>query len=247
MKTVFKTLLPALLIMLFLVSVSGCKEKEKTNNLTLHFDATYGNQDFALNTVYTDNNGRKLKFEKFKFFVSHVTLIKNDNSEVELKDVALIDFSKPASLEISADLDEADFKAIRLGFGVDSIQNESSPQTAPAGSALAQAGEMYWSWLKYNHLFIEGKYAEPGSENFYGAILYHVGTNPLYKTVTFNNSFTVCCGLNVNPQLSLDVKKIFDGPPAIDLPTEGVTESQENKYAIAEKFANNFSQAFTLK
>lgn len=247
MKNIFKILLAAVVI---ITTYSGCKEeKPKENGIILHFDATYGTEEFALDAVYTGNNGRKMKFEKFKFFVSHITLIKTDNSEVEIKDVAIIDFSKPTSLQISAEGMEGEFKAIRLGFGVDSLQNETIPNNAPASSALSktQTGEMYWSWLKYTHHFIEGKYAESGSENYYGAILYHIGTNPLYKTVTFNKEFQICCNLEVNPTLTLDVKKIFDGPPAIDLETEGETESQESKYAIAEKFANNFAQAFTLQ
>lgn len=246
MKNLFKIFLPLLL----LAGISACKEPDKQANVfVLNFDAKFGTEDFALNTVYTNTDGRKMRFEKFKFFVSRITLIKTDNTEVEIKDAAIIDFSKPTSLSINAEVDEADFKAIRLGFGVDSAQNETNPQTAPAGSALSstQTGEMYWSWLKYTYQFIEGKYAEPGSENYYGAVLYHIGTNPLYYTRTYNKDFTICCEKEFNTTLTLDVKKIFDGPPAIDLATENVTETQQSKYAIAEKFAGNFAQAFSIQ
>lgn len=247
MKQILVKIFPLFIV---LIAISGCKEPDKaTNKLTLNFDAKYGSQDFSLNTAYTDNDGRKLKFEKFKFFVSHITLIKNDNSELEIKDVAIIDFSKPASLQLSADLEEGNFKAIRIGLGVDSIQNLTVPQQAPTNSALhsSQTGEMYWSWLKYVFQFIEGKYAEPGSENYYGAILYHIGTDPLYHTISFDKEINVCCEKETQHTITLDVKKIFDGPPAIDLPTEGVTESQESKYAIAQKFIGNFEQSFSIE
>lgn len=246
-----KILTQAAMLLLIMVAISGCKEPndEPKNRLTLNFAAKFGADDFALNTVYTNTDGRKMRFEKFKFFVSHITLIKNDNSQVELKDVAIIDFSKPTSLKLSADLNEGDFKAIRIGLGVDSIQNLTDPQQAPTSSALhsSQTGEMYWSWLKYIHTFIEGKYAEVGSENYYGAVLYHIGTDELYRTVTFNKAINVCCEKETTHTVTLDVKRIFDGPPVIDLPTEGVTESQTSKYAIAQKFVGNFEQSFSFE
>ena len=247
MKTLLVRILPLVLLLTWL---SGCKEDDKpSSKFTLKFAAKYGAETFKLDSSYANSDGRTMKFEKMKFFVSRITLIKNDNSEVELKDVAIVDFSKPSTLQISADLDDADFKAIRIGLGVDSIQNLSTPQTAPSTSALSsgQAGEMYWSWLKYTHQFIEGKFAEAGSVNFYGAIVYHIGTNPLYRTITFTKDMSVCCEKETQHTLTLDVKKIFDGPPAIDLPTEGVTESQESKYAIAEKFVGNFEQSFSFE
>lgn len=249
-KRMKRLLTQATVLLLLLVAISGCKEpKEPTNRFTLNFAAKYGTESFALNTAYTNSDGRKLNFEKFKFFVSHITLIKNDNSEVEVKDVALIDFSKPTSLQISADIDEADFKAIRIGLGVDSIQNLTTPQQMPSSSALskAPAEDMHWDWLKYIFTYINGKYAEAGSENYYGAVLYHIGTNPLYYTINFNKAINVCCEKETQHTVTLDVKKIFDGPPVMDLATENVTESQVSKYAIAEKFAGNFAQAFSIE
>lgn len=236
-------------LVLLLVLLNGCKDDKPSSKFTLNFAAKYGAENFKLDSSYVNSDGRTMKFEKFKFFVSHITLIKNDNSELELKDVAIIDFSKPTTLRLSADLDEGDFKAIRIGLGVDSAQNLTVPQQAPASSALhsSQTGEMYWSWLKYTFQFIEGKYAEPGSENYYGAILYHIGTDALYRTIIFNQTINVCCEKETQHTVTLDVKKIFDGPPAIDLPTEGVTESQESKYAIAEKFVGNFEQSFSFE
>ena len=78
-------------------------------------------------------------------------------------------------------------------------------------------------------------------------MLYHIGTDELYRTVTFNKAINVCCEKETTHTVTLDVKRIFDGPPVIDLPTEGVTESQTSKYAIAQKFVGNFEQSFSFE
>ncbi len=147
-------------------------------------------------------------------------------------------------------MDAGDFKAIKFGIGVDSIQNLVNPLTAPAGSPQSSAvvGEMYWSWLKYVHIFVEGRYAASGSNTYSSPLMYHIGSNALYRQVSFTKSISAVNNADTKLTLTLDVEKVFTTAPAIDIATEALTETQQDeRYLIAEKFANNFAQAFTLE
>ncbi|MFN8285534.1 MAG: MbnP family protein [Chitinophagales bacterium] len=228
-----------------LLVLSSCHKPD--GKLSLQMQAVYGNQAFFTGTSNTDAQNRRIQTDVLKFYLSHITLIKTDNSEVEVKDVALIDFSNPSSLSINVDKLNGDFKAIRFGIGVDSIQNESDPNDIDPKSPLAN-NDMYWSWMKYIFVKYEARCdtSGTGSGTYNWFPLYHLGSNPLYRTVTLTKDFSACCGDKQSLTLVLDVKKIFYGDTeTLDLINESTSQTSDH-FDVATKFMNNLAKAFSL-
>ncbi|MES2620918.1 MAG: MbnP family protein [Bacteroidota bacterium] len=237
--------LPSVVIILFLFS--SCERKIETGNFTLQFKAKYGEQDFAINTPNTDPEGRRIKLELLRFYLSHITLIKNDNSEIELKDVALIDFSNPLSLSYNLDNISGDFKGIKFGAGLDSIQNLTDPSTIDDENPLGNQ-EMYWSWMKYIFEVLQAKCdtTTTGNGAFNWSPSYHIGTDAMYRQTELTKDFSVCCDNKYTLTVWLDVKKIFYGSTqTLDIITQRTTQMGNGEDpAVALTFVNNFSQAF---
>ncbi len=235
-------------IFLAALAISSCKPK-KEGNFTLQMAGKYGNQSFALGTPNTDPEGRRIQVEKLKFYLSHITLIKEDNSEIEIKDVALIDFENPGAIIVKADAD-GNFKAIRFGLGVDSIQNNTDPLSVPSSNPLSGDNGMYWSWLKYQFEILEARCdtTNTGTGIFNWFPLYHIGGNAQYRQVVINKSFTVCCNNKSTVTLILDAEKIFYGSTqTLDIITESTTQmGPSDDPNVAIKFVNNFSNAFSV-
>jgi len=232
-----------------LLWVSSCKHP-KEGNFTLQVKAKYDAQTFAVGIANSDPLGRRIQIDKLKFYLSHITLVKNDNSELELKDVVLCDLSNPNSLSYNIQNVSGDFKAIKFSCGVDSIQNLTDPLSVPSDNPLSSDNNMYWSWLKYQFQLLDARCdtTTTGAGNFNWFPRYHIGGNSMYRTASLTKSFSVCCENKYALSLVLDVKKIFYGAQTIDIIAENETQSGAgDNPAIAPKFADNFSQAFSVE
>lgn len=227
---------------------SSCKH-DKEGNFTIQMDGKYGNQNFVLGTPNTDLQGRRIQIEKLKFYLSHITLVKDNNEETEIKDVALINFENPGSIIVNADVN-GDFKAIKFGLGVDSIQNNTDPLSVPSSNPLSGDNGMYWSWLKYQFEILEARCdtTSTGSGIFNWFPLYHIGGNAQYRQVVLNKTFSVCCNNKSTVTLTLDVEKIFYGSTqTLDIITESTTQmGAGDDPNVAVKFVDNFSSAFRV-
>jgi hypothetical protein len=224
---------------------TGCKKDKGT--LTLQIKARYQGQDIVFNKQYTDPDGNTLSFSLLQFYLSHLTLIKTDNSQTEISSVNFVDVADPTSLSLSFNNLQGDFKGIQFGCGVDSVQNSTAVKTNGVGPL--ETGTNYWSMLQFQFQVLEGKWDTTLSHGFLTQpLVYHVGTNPLYTHSSLNHSFSVCCSKTTTLTIYLDVDKIFSGGPAkLNLPADDYTQcANAQELQVAAKFANNFSQAFTF-
>jgi hypothetical protein len=234
----------------FVLVLSSCKPKTKDGNFTLQLKAKYGDQNFAIHGINTDPQGRRIQIDNLKFYLSHIKLVKNDNSEVELKQVILCDFEDPTTLSFNLSDINGDFKAVKFSCGVDSAQNETDPLTLPRSEPLSGENNMYWSWLKYQFQVLEARCdtTSGGAGAFNLFARYHIGGNALYRSATISKSFSVCCDNKATINLVLDVKRIFYGPQTLDISTEFETQSgASDNPVIAPKFVDNFSAAFSIE
>jgi hypothetical protein len=249
MKLVKHTLL--LLLAASALLFTGCKPDEQTNgNFTLQVNPTYGSSAFVMNAANTDPDGRNVKFNVFQFYLSNITLIKNDNSEVLLKNVALVDLKNSLTFSINGSEMNGDFKAIKFGVGLDSaLNNNTNPGDEPIESPLYTDNNLgYWGWMKYIFYKVEGvtDTTTSGQQTYNNTFLYHIGTDNLYREVTLTKNFSICCNNSVTLNLNLDVKKIFYGDTeTIDIVTQNVTQTTDNSHT-AVSMANNFPKAFSL-
>ncbi len=238
-------------LLVALLFIASCR-KPKDGNFTLQLKAKYGDQSFAINTPNTDPQGRRIQLDKLKFYLSHITLVKTDNSEIELKEVMLCDFEAPNSLSFNVADINGDFKGIKFSCGIDSIQNNTDPNTiADDSNPLSNNSGMYWSWLKYIFEMVEARCdtTSTGSGPFNWFPLYHIGANAQYREVAISKTYSVCCDNKLTLNLVLDVKKIFYGSSqTLDIIAESTSQtSPSDDPLVAPKFADNFSQAFSIE
>ena len=82
---------------IFSLLIASCDPKEpeevKPAVLTVKIDSKWGSDPFEVQQVYTDSYGNRVRVDNFQSYISMLTLIKNDGSEVLLKDFHLQNFT----------------------------------------------------------------------------------------------------------------------------------------------------------
>ncbi len=230
----------------------GCKPAAETrkDNTTLIIKPMFNSSEMALNTNYTNHLGQKLNFSTIKMYLTNIRLVKDDNSEVVLKDLALINLADANSLKIIGTIAGGNYKAIKFGVGLSPAQNDTDPSTiTDESNPLHNNNEMYWSSsLKYVFSRIEGKADTTsngsGVQNWY--LLYHVGQQAQYREVTITQPIAI--DLNANTlTVEADYGQFFDGASALNIIAEKSTHSFGSELPLAVKIADIYTTIFSLK
>ena len=243
-------LFAALFLGFILFSISSCK-KDKGSNFTLQLNAKYGSQSFVMNSANVDPQNRYIVMSNFEFYLSHIYLIKTDNSLLKVSDVALFDFSNPSSLSVSVNNVDGEFTGISFVCGLDSLTNDTTNSLLyNTPNPLSYAYNMYWlAWNSYRFEVLEGKWDTAVMPIMRNGLLYHVGNNTAYRQTQINKPFSVCCSKPYTLNLNLDVEKIFFNTSTnetLDIVTQASTSSlPADNPVIATTFADNFSKAFS--
>jgi hypothetical protein len=239
-------------------SFSSCKKDDENEKATivLNFKGKVGNENLLLrNSKYTTGNNYKVNIETLKFYLSNITLIKEDNSEVLLKDVAFIDFENNHTSNTSngetivIETEAGKFKGIKMGFGVDNTVNNSDPSVYKEEEPLSIYQGMHWSWnTGYIFMKLEGKFDADTTANILSQdYLFHTGLNDLYTTATFNKNFQLNGDETKTLNFNIDAAKMFHtANKSIDLYTESFTHTTGN-VPLAEKVRDLFIQAISIE
>lgn len=238
-----------ILFCLATLTLFSCCKKPKPGNFKVTLETNVGTQPFAVSTAYADGTGKDFYFNKLKFYLSHVKLIKSDNSEVEIKDAAFFNVDDNNWKSFSAEVDAGTYKGIKFSVGLDPAQNATNPDDYGADEALGPKDDMYWEWLKHRFIVAEGV-ADTTGNNFLNGnhgLGYHVGTDATYKTATVNGAdIVVEEGVEKQITLRLDLLKVFYGTTdTVNMFTEPATQSESGDLPLAIKFAEQFSKAFS--
>ncbi len=239
------------LAVLNMVLLSSCEKDQnpEPGNFSLDVALSYGSSPFALNTAYTDPSGRRIRLEQIRFYLSNIRALKTDGSKTEPLQAALLDASDPGSLKVKLNLPEGSYSGIQFGLGLDSALNNADPTLLPSSDPLA-APDMYWTWLKYIFVKVEGRSdtTTNASGNLDWLLVYHLGTDQAYRTITLNQAFEVKNGLNGNFPIKLDMQKVFNATGnVIDIRTESFTHSEGSTMPLTIKMADNFAAAFSVR
>jgi hypothetical protein len=208
--------------------------------LTIELDHLAGTEKFYLDSTYTTANGDQITPTIFKYYISNIQLVANDNSVTTIPDTYyLVDASDESTWTIDFDsLGTGQYKSIKFLIGVDSTRNCSGAQTG----ALDPGNGMFWSWNSgYIFLKIEADSPQPAA----GSIEYHIGgykgafVNYKEVELSFNGDILNLAN-NTHRELHLvvDALEIFDNPTTIDLSTFPSNVTMPN--ANASLIANNY-------
>lgn len=196
---------------------SGCGG-EKESRVFLKINLTAGGQPLQLNTDYTSPEGTLIQFSMVRFYVSQISLIKDNNEELHYPDQYYLAESEKENLFLIDEKVMGKFKGIRFGIGVDSTRNDSSGIFAipayeyPVDHALSPANFMYWSWNPgYIFMKLEGKADTSGNGilNEIGETFsIHTGFKEAYVFVERNYTFTTK-GDDIILQVNAEIPNFF--------------------------------------
>jgi len=140
-----KTLKISALIVLSLILGTAC---EKDNNeesvqgiLRFRTEMTSGLQSQKFNigdTIQIGNYDFNLK--KFKLYLSNIRLMRNDSTFLEIRDILLADVGDDITGQFSVNLDPDEFTGLYLGYGLDTAQNNSIPESFERDDAIVRMG-----------------------------------------------------------------------------------------------------------
>lgn len=234
-----------------------CTPTEGDSSLKINVAADVNGSPLVLGSEFTLSDGNHLRIDKFKFFLSNITLMKADGSETMVKDVMLVDYdltppTNPVvpnwTNEFTLTVPSGEYSGIKFDLGVRQDLNESDPATYASDHPLSTSTEnMYWSWATmYKFSVLEGK-ADVGSGSFDESVVFHTGTEALYRSVsTFSSSITTSAGSTTNLTIPLDVESFFDGPGGtIDISTSPSTHTGTGaSFDLAKQYTENVVAAF---
>lgn len=194
-------------------------------------------------TEYKNELGQTYKVGKFKYYISNISLKKENGKEYLCKEYFLINEEDESSKKIILkDIPEGTYTTLVFTIGVDSAANCSGAQSG----ALDPTNAMFWAWnTGYIFMKLEGKAATSSAP---GKIFeYHIGgykdPNDNIRKIFFPIKESIMIEKNKTAEVKMrvNVSEILKVPTIIDfskLPT--VTDAQ-NGGIIADNYRDAFS------
>ena len=243
----FKNLLLLILLAPFLIF--SCKNDDpipqvtvKSGILTFNFSHSSDTSTLVQNgtTFYTNAAGNSFNVSTLKYFISNITLVKNDGSSIDYKIYKLIDAFDASSQDLALmEVPNGDYKAIKFYLGIDSTLNHSGTQDGDLGSGTG----MLWSWASgYLFLKAEGFYKKGTSNVPYR---FHIGTDAFLNKITNNVSFTVN-GDNKTVFMHCNIAELFKNPNVYDISTGDDIQSFPNQTATTAKLSANMADMVSI-
>lgn len=237
-----------LLLFFFVVS---CKEKEELapdeqiigNFVKIEVQPVYETEDLFLDSIYTTQEGYKIKFTDIKFYLEGIKNVSN-----LLTDAGLFDYRERGTLLTRQQGNGSDFSNLTANLGVDASVNHNDPAAFSNSSMLniTHANDMHWNWNPgYIFVKIEAKAdtIPDASDVLNHNIVFHAGLDVNIQTVSFTNITWNRIENEETFRLKLDMAKFLNGAQTIDVKDEFSTHSMGGQEALTLKVMENFKAA----
>ena len=249
--------------MLFITACDPPEEPIKTGVFELNFQPVVSGQDFVPGETYTNINGRKFLINLFLMYVSDISLVKEDGSELMLSEIELFDIANGGSAlrvahggnsyKVFKDIEIGNYRGIKFGIGVADRLN-TEPANYPVTHPLSVNKGMYWAWRTgYKFMAIEGMVdASPDMNGveLNKEILYHTGKdsinspNSIYRAVEFvelEHAFTIETDNELQYVIELDINRMFyNEKDTIDMVEEHITHSVPGEgFNLSKRITDN--------
>ncbi|MBK6931585.1 MAG: hypothetical protein IPH12_12265 [Saprospirales bacterium] len=249
-----KVLLAALLAGMALWTGCDGTEPPKGATITITFKALYDGQPLEKYKNY-DYDTYQVQFSRFNAFMADFALLDGNNA-IKFGDIAWVDFTPdlaPSNMAVEVpvvftNVPDGDYTGIRLGYGVPPALNAKQPKDFSAGHPLSRENEYWLGWGSYIFNKIEGQVDLDKNGSYDGSLIYHCGSNAVYRTYDFNVPLKIEPGANIT--VEFDLKKLFVLNGAwLDLTDtyNHITSNDANDVVIATQLMDNFGNATTVK
>ncbi len=248
-----RALVPLLFGLLWLTH-TGCEgtkdDATPRVEMKITFRAQYDGRPLVRYQPY-DYDTYWVRYLRFNAFMSNIALLK-DGAPVRLSDIEWIDFTPddaPTDTAVDVTLTlrapEGVYTGIRLGYGVPPALDVKQPKDFPVGHPLSRENEYWIGWKGYIFNKIEGQVDLNKDGTFDGGLIYHCGSQAVFREYTFDLPIRV--GANAPPvTVVFDLRKLFlINGQWLDLrdPYNHITSNDFNDVVIATKLMDNFRNA----
>ena len=238
-------------IFLAVLVFAGCEKEDCENTPKNIFEISFQLQKDGQNIAIQEEfkaDSLAIVVQNMRFYISHLSLHKTDNSYVKISEVEIVDLQDPQLTTFQFLSDESNYDAIKFGVGLDAVQNSQDPATFPLENPLSTYYNMSWGWAAmYKFMEFQGK-ANPngviGAPDEV-AFSYHPGANDFYKTYSLPVSFKVS-STKPTVVIYIDYDTIFNGSAgSVDIITENQSHTTPADRYIAERIILNFGESLT--
>ncbi|MEJ6584046.1 MAG: hypothetical protein QNL61_06265 [Crocinitomicaceae bacterium] len=239
------------LLVMGAVLLTSCKDKENLgpaeenlgNYVNIQVQPMFNVENLHLDSVYTTQEGYKIKFTDIKFFVEDIK-----NGSAQLIDAGLFDYRERGTLLARALGNGSNFMNFSGNLGVRSAINHNDPTTFPNSSMLniTNTNDMHWNWSPgYIFVKIEAKADTiPDATTLLNHnIVFHAGSDVNLQTLSFTNITWDKVGNEETFRLKLDMAKFLHGTQTINVKDEFSTHSTGAQAALTLKVMENFKEA----
>jgi hypothetical protein len=210
----------------------------KQGTLRLAFNHTFGSSPLQLAPLtYVTAKMDTVAISDLKYYISHVSLTRDDNSILNLENNNLLDFITNKT-DVILTVPTGKYKAIRFYLGVDSIKNSSGLQQGD----LDPANGMFWTWST-GYIYYRLK-ARHGYDN--KGIVYDIGGSQNLLTFSFDISTYKVSKDVITISINNNIASVFNKPNQLVLDSvENQVHSATNP--IIPVLKQNISSSITLK
>lgn len=245
-----------LLAIFFFTACPSKPEDPKYGTLELNFQLKANGSDGKIGEKYQMATNRFLKIDSMRFYVSDVRAVKEDGSELYLKDVVLFDFSKAAQKTVetthglgvyqSFQVPIGKYKGIRFRLGLPNSVNHSDANAYDLDNALNAARGMHWN-LTDGYVFVQiaGFSDSLTTGNYVTPVSYQIGLDALAKdkdySTSTSHSFSISTGNETQFILQTELTEILNGT---DIVRQPITQSRPQgsvQFTQAQKIMENFA------
>ncbi|PHI20624.1 hypothetical protein CEQ90_06085 [Lewinellaceae bacterium SD302] len=183
-----------------------------SGDVTVNFNALYDGANLTVQSdVYDYPDGSELKVQLFQYYVSDLELIPaNGGDAVQLSDILLVRYNNAQEDNVDSyefnEIPAGEYTGIRYGLGVSPDLNSMDPNEFDADFVLNDA-EFWPGNARYVFAKIEATVDLENDGTFDTGVSYHMGSNDIYSTVTFNAPITVSENGNTTLDIMADVQK----------------------------------------
>jgi hypothetical protein len=196
--------------------------------------------------AYTNPFGESYTVNKFKYYISNITVNFSGMSYSEKESYHLVDQADAASQSISFAAKTGTFSNIIFTLGVDSLRNVSGAQTG----VLDPLKDMFWTWNS-GYIMAKMEGTSPLSTQPNNKVEYHIGgfsgANNVLKTISLTfpagKLLDIREGKTSELKIEADLNKWWQQPNDIKIVTTPVCTTPG---VLAANIAANYSKMFTL-
>ncbi|MEM9929694.1 MAG: MbnP family protein [Bacteroidota bacterium] len=236
--------------------IAGCMDDDdsqaNTTAVAVDFRAAYDGADLTIqDIVYDYPSGAELKTTLFQYYVSDLELLPADGgTPVRLSEIELIRYESAGGSPVitkTYDVPVGEYSALRFGLGVKPALNAQDPNNFAADFVLNE-NEFWNANARYVFAKIEANADLENDGTFDTGLSYHLGSDALYTTITFNGTIDLN-GTN-NPRLTVlaDVlKALASDTEFFDISDASQQGVHGGNQAIGQAIWDRLAGQFTLE